>query len=75
MATHNAQRATRAERMRHRLARQSVGVVRVSLDLAPAGIAELVAAGSLSAAARANATAVRKAFVRAAVAGGLAADT
>jgi hypothetical protein len=75
MATSDAQRATPAERMRRCRARRSAGVVRVSLDLTPAGIAELVTAGFLSAADRADATAVRKAFVRAAVAGGLAADT
>jgi hypothetical protein len=44
----------------------------VSFDLTPAGIAELVTAGFLLAADRGDAKAVRKAFVRAAVAGGLA---
>jgi hypothetical protein len=45
----------------------------VSLDLTPAGITELVTAGFLPTADRSDAKAVRKAFIRAAVAGGLAA--
>jgi hypothetical protein len=68
----DAQPATSAERMRRCRARRAAGIVRVSLDLTPTGIAELITAGSLSAVDRSDAKAVRKAFVRAAVAGGLA---
>jgi hypothetical protein len=45
----------------------------VSLDLTRAGIADLITTGFLPAAGREDAKAIRKAFVRAAVAGGLAA--
>jgi hypothetical protein len=69
----DAQPATAAERVRRCRARRAAGLVRASIDLTPAGIAELVTAGFLAAADRADATVVRKAFVRAAVAGGLAA--
>jgi hypothetical protein len=60
--------------MRRSRKRQATGVVRVSLDLIPAGITALNTAGFLPATDRAVANAVQKAFVRAAVAGGLAAD-
>jgi hypothetical protein len=69
----DAQRRTPAERMRRCRARRAAGLVRVSLDLTAAGIADLITAGFLPAASREDAKAVRKAFVRAAVAGGLAA--
>jgi hypothetical protein len=59
--------------MRRCRARRAARVVRVFLDLTPAGIAELITAEHLPAADRADPNAVRKAFIRAAVAGGLAA--
>jgi len=68
----DAQPATAAERMRRCRARRAAGLVRVSFDLTPIGIADLIAAGFLPAAGREDAAAVRKAFVRAAVASGLA---
>jgi hypothetical protein len=70
----DAQRATAAQRMRRCRARRTAGLIRVSVDLTPAGVADLITAGFLPAASREDAKVVRKAFVRAAVAGGLAAD-
>jgi hypothetical protein len=68
----DAQPATVAERMRRCRARRAAGVVRVSFDLAPAGIADLITTGFLPATSRDDPKVVREAFIRAAVAGGLA---
>jgi hypothetical protein len=68
----DAQPATAAERMRRCRTRRAAGLVRVSLDLTPAGIADLITAGFLPAASRNDPKAVREAFILAAVAGGLA---
>jgi hypothetical protein len=72
MEESDAQPATAAERMRRCRARRAAGVVRVSFDLTPIGIADLIAAGFLLAASRNDPKVVREAFIRAAVAGGLA---
>jgi hypothetical protein len=69
----DVQRTTAAGRMLRCRARRAAGIVRVSINLTSGGIAQLIEAGFLSAAERDDAKAVREAFVRAAVAGGLAA--
>jgi hypothetical protein len=57
----DAQPATAAERMRHCRPRPAAGIVRVSLDLTPTGIGDLITAGFLPAAGREDAKAVRRA--------------
>ena len=69
----DARQTTAATRMRRCRERRAAGIVRVSINLTSAGIAQLIEAGFLSAADRDDGKAVREAFVRAAVAGGLAA--
>jgi hypothetical protein len=72
VAGSGAQRVSAAERKRRCRTRRSADVVRVSVDLTPAGIAASITAGFLGDADRKDAKAVQRAFVRAAVAGGLA---